>query len=222
MEHALSPALVAHKGLRGRILLELKRDQPLVAKQLAERYDVSANAVRRHLKELEAEGLVEHVRERRGRGAPTHAFRLTAAGEALFPRRYEEALTDVLAYVAATAGRDRVREIFAERFRGAAARLRRELDGAPFERRLDAVVEHLSREGFMAEWSAGAGEARIAEHNCAVQLVAERFPEICDAEADFLRETLNADVRREAYIPDGCNACRYAVSVAAVAPAEER
>src|SRR5438445_69557 len=54
-----TPQLAAHKGLRGQILLELKRAQPLTAKDLAEKLRVSPNAIRHHLKELEAEQLPE-------------------------------------------------------------------------------------------------------------------------------------------------------------------
>lgn len=213
MKQVVSPGLSAHKGLRGQILLELKRAQPLTAGDLAGVFAVSANAVRRHLKELEAEGLVAHHREQRGHGAPTHAYRLTEDGEALFPKRYDEALTAVLAYVAQTAGREQVRRIFAERFRTHADRLRMELGDASLEERIEAVVGLLSREGFMAEWSPAAGGMRIAEHNCAVQAAAVQFPEICAAEADFLRDVLQTEIEREAYIPDGCNSCRYAVSL---------
>ena len=35
------PGLAAHKGLRGEVLLELKRAQPLTAKQLAGKLGVS-------------------------------------------------------------------------------------------------------------------------------------------------------------------------------------
>ncbi len=209
----LPPGLVAHKGLRGQILLELKRAQPLTTNELADRFAVSANAIRRHLKELEVEELVEHDREQRGQGAPTHAYHLTVTGEALFPKRYDEALTDVLAFVARTAGRQEVQRIFEQRFRTQAKRLRSDLTDATVEERLEAVADLLSREGFMAEWSADAGRVRIAEHNCALRTAAERFPEICAAEADFLRDVLQADVRRIAYIPDGCNSCEYAVTL---------
>lgn len=209
----LSPGLAAHKGLRGRVLLELKRYQPLTAMELAEQFAVSANAIRRHLKELEVEGLVEHYRDQRGQGAPTHAYRLTPDGEALFPKRYDEVLTDVLAFVARTVGRDQVQRIFAQRFRTQADRLRLELVEASVEERVQAVVELLSRQGFMAEWSGDAESMRIAEHNCALQSAAERFPEICAAEADFLRDVLRVDVKRTAYIPDGCNSCEYAVGL---------
>lgn len=210
---ALSPALAGHKGLRGQLLLELKRAQPLTAKELGDHFAVSANAVRRHLKELESEGLVAYDREQRGQGAPTFVYRLTQDGEKLFPRRYDEALTDVLRFVAQTNGRDEVRRIFAERFRSHAQDLNARLADADLEERVGAVVELLSRQGFMAEWSRDEGTVRIAEHNCAVHAAATHFPEICAAEADFLRQVLGADVQREEYIPDGCNSCRYAVTV---------
>src|SRR2546428_6274438 len=100
-----TPQLAAHKGLRGQILLELKRAQPLTAKDLAEKLRVSPNAIRHHLKELEAEQLIAYGREQRGVGAPTYAYRLSAEGEALFPRQYERALTDVLERLDQQAGR---------------------------------------------------------------------------------------------------------------------
>src|SRR5438034_717163 len=66
-----TPQLAAHKGLRGQILLELKRAQPLTAKDLAEKLRVSPNAIRHHLKELEAEQLIAYGRDpRRGRAVP--------------------------------------------------------------------------------------------------------------------------------------------------------
>ena len=52
------PQLAVHKGLRGAILLELKCSQPLTANELAAKLDVSPNAIRHHLKELEIESLI--------------------------------------------------------------------------------------------------------------------------------------------------------------------
>src|SRR5213593_4548268 len=97
--------LTAHKGLRAEILLLLKRAQPLTAKDLAHQLSVSPNAVRHHLKELETEALVVYGREQRGVGAPTFAYRLSLQGEALFPKRYEQTLTDLLERVAEKQGR---------------------------------------------------------------------------------------------------------------------
>jgi DeoR family suf operon transcriptional repressor len=198
--------------LRGDILLELKRAQPLTAQELAHKFGVSANAVRRHLKELEAEALVVYGREQRGTGAPTYMYRLSPGGEALFPTQYGEALTDVLALVAETEGREAVKELFAQRFQAQTDRLRAELADATLEEKVAAVVELLSQQGFMAAWSVDADQVTIAEHNCAVRAVAERFPEICAAEAEFLREVLQSELQRDSYIPDGCNACQYSIT----------
>ena len=52
----------------------------------------------------------------------------------------------------------------------------------------------------------------LVEHNCPMQQVAERFPELCEAEARFLAEVLEADVTRSAHIPSGCGACEYIVN----------
>jgi DeoR family suf operon transcriptional repressor len=207
------PGLAGHKGLRGDILLELKRAQPLTAKELADAFAVSANAVRRHLKELEAEGLVGYAREQRGTGAPTYTFRLTTDGDALFPTQYGEALTDVLAFIAQNSGREAVKALFVQRFRAHAERLRRTLADASLEEKVAAVVELLSQQGFMAAWSVEADQVKLAEHNCAVRTAAEQFPEICAAEVEFLREVLQSDLQRDSYIPDGCNACQYSISL---------
>ena len=90
------------------------------------------------------------------------------------------------------------------------------IQGLSFSERVQAVVELLQQQGFMAEWSLEGTMVRIAEHNCAVQAIAEKYPELCDAEADFLRGILQTDVHRGAYIPEGCNACEYAVSLSGV------
>src|SRR5438445_12180220 len=84
------PQLAVHKGLRGAILLELKCSQPLTANELAAKLDVSPNAIRHHLKELEIESLIAYDREQRGVGAPTHAYRLSPDGQPPSPKRSGE------------------------------------------------------------------------------------------------------------------------------------
>lgn len=208
-----APGLIGHRGLRGEVLLEIKKEQPITAKELSEVFGVSANAIRRHLKELEAEGLVVYGREQRGTGAPTYTYRLSSNGEALFPKRYGEALTDILSVVAQNSGRHAVRQMFAERYRAQAERLRVDLADATLEEKVEAVVHLLSEQGFMAAWTVEAGTLRLAEHNCAMQAAAEQFPEICAAEAEFLSEVLNSKVKRDTYIQEGCNSCQYSISV---------
>jgi len=201
------------RGARGLVFLELKRARRLTAKELATKLGLSLNAVRHHLKELEAEALVEYERQHRGVGAPAFAYRLSAAGEALFPRRYEATLTELLDHVVEREGRATAVAVLEARYDALTRRLQHELAGATPAQRMAAVARLLSDEGYMAEGSAETGT--LIEHNCAIQAVAQRFPEICAAEARFLAAALGAEVDRHEHILSGCSACEYRVRFSA-------
>ena len=204
-------APLGQKGQRGAVLVQLKRAQRLTAKELATRLGVSLNAVRHHLKELEAEGLVVYEREHRGVGAPAFAYRLSPSGEGLFPRRYEETLTAVLDQMVERDGRAAAVALLESHFASLTRRLQAELADAPPPERLRALGRVLSEEGYMAEVTTVAGSGTLTEHNCAIPAVAERFPEICAAEARFLSDVLGAEVDRRGHILSGCSACEYHV-----------
>lgn len=210
MDH-MTPRLAGQRGLRGDIIRQIKRAQPLTAKELGEIFGVSANAVRRHLKELEAEGLVVYGREQRGTGAPTYAFRLSSDGEALFPRQYEQALTRLIGHVVDNEGRAAAIAVVEEQY----ADLRRQLGGVsdnltPFDR-LKNVTNVMGEVGFMTESSEEDGEVMLSVHNCVLHAVVNCLPEVCDTELRFLEDALGARVERQTHILSGCNACEYTI-----------
>ena len=208
--HAIPP--VGPQGVRGNILVELKRAQSLTAKDLAGRLGLSLNAVRHHLKELEAESLVGYERHHHGVGAPAFSYRLTAAGQALFPRRYEATLNELLDYVVRREGRASAVAVLEARYEALTQRLQEQLVDATPPEKMAAVTRLLSDEGYMAEGTASSsGSGTLVEHNCAIQAVAEKFPEICAAEARFLAAVLGAEVDRREHILSGCSACEYRV-----------
>jgi DeoR family transcriptional regulator, suf operon transcriptional repressor len=213
-EHPLPPA---YKGPRGMVLVALKRHGSLTARELSQHLELSSNAIRHHLKELETEAVIGYRREQRGVGAPTYAWYLSPAGESLFPQRYKEVLTEVLDRVMEQNGREAVVAALETRFADLTRKLQAELLDASPERRMDVVIRALVEGGFMAEWQASAkdGGFRLTEHHCAIRAVAERFPEICAAEVRFLEEVLAAAVQRETHMLDGCTACEYHVRFAA-------
>lgn len=201
------------RGPRAEVVMALKRTAGLTAKGLADELGLSLNAVRHHLKELELSGLVGYERrQHKGAGAPSFHYRLSAAGEALFPRRYEDTVTRLLDHVVAREGREAAVEVLQERYREMATRLRSVLADATPEQRLRAVTDALAQDGYMPELrrgADGAGLPMLVEHNCPMQQVATRFPELCEAEARFLAEVLEAEVTRESHIASGCGTCEY-------------
>lgn len=220
VEHLTDQDLpLAHKGPRGLILVALKRSGSLTARDLGDQLGLSSNAIRHHLKELEAEGVIGYRREQRGVGAPTFAWHLSPSGESLFPQRYRELLTEVLVRVAEQAGRQAVVSALETRFTDLAVTLQDDLAGASPDKRMEVVLRALVEGGYMAEWRDEANGLHLVEHNCAVKALAERFPEICEAERRFLEGVLGAAVQRESHMLDGCSACEYRVQfVDALAP----
>lgn len=173
---------------------------------------MTPNALRRHLKELQAEGVVSYRREIRGVGGPVFAYSLTPAGEALFPRAYERALSEVLDLVREQHGEAEVIRLFQRRWDQIAEVAKPQLMGLPMDARAQRLAELLTSLGYMAEAHADAGALpTLTEHNCAVRLVAERYPEIRAAEERFISELLGVTVTRQAHIAKGANCCEYCI-----------
>ena len=205
--------LSGYRGIRGDILIALKKSQPMTARELGDRFELTPNALRRHLEQLEADGVVRHASESRGVGAPVYAYALTAEGEGLFPSAYVAALVEALETVRQHAGTAGVVEMFKRRWESLASEARGELASLPLPERTKLLASLLSEQGYMAESSSSnATNATLKEHNCAIKAVAERYPEICDAETEFFELMLGGRVERQAHILKGCNACEYTIT----------
>lgn len=206
------PGPVGHKGPRGEILMLLKQRVGATAQELAEELGCSLNAVRHHLKELEADGAIGYDRTVKGVGAPAHTWRLTSAGHALFPDRYDRTVLDLLDHIVASEGREAAVAVLEKQYVGLADRLRAAAGGLSGAARGEAIAAALSAEGYIATWETrddGTGE--LVERHCPHRLLAERFPEICAAERRVLEEVLEMTVQRRCRIAGGCGTCSYDV-----------
>jgi DeoR family suf operon transcriptional repressor len=209
----IASTLAGFRGIRGDVLVAVKRSQPITANELAADFGLTPNALRRHLKELEAEGLVGCVRQVRGVGGPRLAYSLTEAGEALFPRSYDTTLATLLDTVREQRGADGVVELFRAQWERVAVGAKEQLAALPLNERTQLLSELLSSHGYMAESDAlpNGEETLIREHNCVLRAVAEKFPEVCVAEERFLAEFLGAVVERRKHIASGASCCEYCV-----------
>ncbi len=108
-------------------------------------------------------------------------------------------------------GREAAVAMLVSHFDAIEGRLARELDGLSRDERLELVTSTLANEGFMPEWRPAVDGGALMEHNCAIIAVAERFPEVCEAEQRFLSRALGADIERRSHILEGCGACGYNV-----------
>jgi DeoR family suf operon transcriptional repressor len=196
------------------LVTALKHAGEATADELAAQLGVTVSAVRQQLDGLAADGLVAWRPQARGRGRPTHLYRLTRAAEPLFPKAYGGLTTELLGYVADT-DPALVDDIFDRRRRRRyeAARARLAAVGDDFGSRVAELARILDDDGYLASYEARPdGSYRIVEHNCAVLDVAERYGQACSSEIAFLREALpDARIERVSHMIAGAHSCAYRI-----------
>ena len=121
-------------------------------------------------------------------------------------------LAEVLDLLRRQHGEREVVQLFCAQWERLAESVRAELADLPMEQRAQRLAALLTSLGYMAEVRAAEGAPpRLTEHNCAIRLVAERFPEVCAAEERFIADVLGTPVSRAAHIARGANCCEYCI-----------
>jgi predicted ArsR family transcriptional regulator len=169
-------------------------------------------AVRRHLLDLRAAGLIQVKTERRPKGRPTTVHSLTELGDAQFPRDYEGLACDVLSSLRALDGEAKVYQVFRHRRKEMIARYLSRMKGKSLEQRVREVAAILTECGYMADVSpAGRGSFLVTEHNCALPRVAKCFPVTCEEELCLIRDLVGASVTRVSHVLAGDRQCSYLI-----------
>jgi DeoR family suf operon transcriptional repressor len=193
-------------------MLALCRLGSATAEELAAHCFLSVGAASQHLQSLKAQGFIDHEPERHGPGRPRHRYRLTARGQALFPKLDHEALVALLDAIDEEPAdlRDRllrrIEQLTIERYR---ATFEREGRGSPIRGALAVFAEA----GFLAEVEERPGGFALTLHHCPIAEVARGNALICEAEERSLAATFpGMTLRRVAFRPDGDPHCAYLIS----------
>jgi predicted ArsR family transcriptional regulator len=200
------------QSTKSEILRFLKTDGAGEAKVIAEACGVTTVAVRRHLLDLRAAGLIQVKTERRPKGRPTTVHSLSELGDAEFPRDYEGLACDVLSCLRVLDGEAKIHQVFRHRCKEMVARYLPRMKGKNPEQRVREIATILTESGYMADVTpTGQGAFLLTEHNCALPNVAKCFPVTCEEELCFIRDLAGAEVTRVSHILTGhCN-CSYLI-----------
>lgn len=170
------------------LTLLLRRGQATAA-ELAAPLGISVQAMRRHLRSLEDDGLVEASSCGEGPGRPSNRWQLTAKGQSQFPDGSEDFALGLLESIAGSLPAGTVQGLLEQQAVQKAARYRLQLGQGCLQQRLERLVELRKREGYVAECCADGDGWVISEFHCSVMRIAEQFPCICDQELQLLRQT---------------------------------
>lgn len=202
------------------ILDFLVRRQHATAQVLAEAFQVSPQAIRRHLKELEEEGLLDHQVVQTGMGRPIHAYALSPKGRDHLPERYGDFAVSLLHTMAETVGKEQVNQILRAQWHQKALEYQRQVGQGSLSERLAKLINIRKAEGYMSEWQSiepeepddHAPQFIVTEYNCAISEIAETFPNVCGHELEMFQVALqDCTVKRTHWIVNGEHRCGYLV-----------
>lgn len=202
------------------ILVYLLKQGEATAQSLAEHFEVSAQAIRRHLKDLETEALIEHRTVQEGMGRPNHLFQISPKGRDRFPAQYDEFAISLLDTLAETVGHEQVSTILRKQWERKAIEYRHQVGSGTVAERVERLVQMRQAEGYMAEWHQTEPEpspsARlryvITEYNCAISHIAQSFPTVCGHELEMFEVALpDCYVTRTHWLVNGEHRCGYLV-----------
>lgn len=209
-----------HPSTKQDILHHLLKRGRATAQDMADSLGISPQAIRRHLKDLEDEGLIEHEAQQAGMGRPNHLYQLSQKGRRLLPDRYDDFALSLLDTLAETVGKEQVNKILQKQWERKAIEYRDRLGQGSLQERVANLVELRKAEGYMAEWhrveaddSIPDSRFVITEYNCAISHVAESFPSVCGHELEMFALALEGcKVERTHWLVNGEHRCGYLVS----------
>lgn len=215
------------------ILYHLLKQGEATAMTLAEQLAVSPQAIRRHLKDLDAEGLIGYQATQAGMGRPQHVYHLSSTGRDLLRQlsgeqvgdSYDEFAVDLLDTLAQTVGQDQMGEILKKQWERKALEYRKYLGTGSLQERVANLVKLRKAEGYMAEYypvtepltegksdQATSSKFILTEYTCAISQIAESFPSVCGHELEMFATALDdCQVERTHWLVNGEHRCGYLI-----------
>lgn len=211
----MTMAIAKQPSTKQDILQHLLKTGQASAQELADALEISPQAIRRHLKDLETEGLIIHQQVQAGMGRPQHVYQLSQEGRDRFPSRYGEFAVDFLDTLTETLGYEQASSVLRKHWERKAKEYRERLSEGSLRDRVAKLVELRKAEGYMAEWypvQESDCQFILTEHNCAISHVASSFPSVCGHELEMFAAALqNCKVERTHWIVNGEHRCGYLI-----------
>jgi DeoR family suf operon transcriptional repressor len=192
------------------VLEVIKRHGDVTSEELAIALDISSSAVRQHLAALRTAGLVVSHKDRGHSGRPADRYQATTLAEPLFSTTADTLPIELLEHMEAEEPA-LIGRVFDRRRRKMVDDAENRLAGKTIDEQVATLTELLDEQGFLADFEAVAdGSFRLNLHNCAIWAVANRFPQACAAELDYLRALIpEARVERVTHKTSGAHTCAY-------------
>lgn len=177
---------------RGQVVQLLRRKEATV-RDLAEKLDLTHNAIRAHLTTLERDGLIEASGKRPGVRKPETVYALTHDAELLFPKAYDLLVNRFLDALAKRLSSAEIEEILREVGRDLAPKPTGSSDEIDYQDAVEKALDVTCRLGGLAEIAEG-DPGLIVGFSCPVGTVASEHSNICQLIEALLSEIIGVPV----------------------------
>ena len=169
--------------------------------------------MRRHLRSLEEEGLVESSPMPAGPGRPSNRWRLTDQGHQHFPDGSEDFALGLLQSMTATLPPEAMTSLLAQQALEKAEAYRRHIGTAPLEQRVTVLAELRRREAMDDLQPDPTEKAGVSVNFTVVQRIAAEYPVVCDQELELMRQTFpDCQVDRVHWRLKGGHSCGFRIT----------
>lgn len=192
------------------VLEVVKRHGEVTPAELAKALEISSSAVRQHLTALRIVGLVVSHKDHGQAGRPAERYQATTLAEPLFATASNTLPIELLGHMEAEEPA-LIGRVFDRRRRQMVDDAKNRLAGKSADEQVAVLTTLLDEQGYLADFEGvEPGHFRINLHNCAIWAVANRYPQACAAELDYLRALIpEAHVQRITHKTSGAHTCAY-------------
>ena len=185
------------------------------ASNLANALGISVQAMRKHLRSLEEEGLVEANPSGGRPGRPSNSWRLTRLGTKQFHDGSEDFALGLLDSMITTLPPETVTALLKQQAIEKAVTYKQQIGEGSIKQRVENLAKLRRSEGYVSEsFESDDGVSFcLNEFHCSVQRIAEEFPSVCDQELLLIRRTFpDCEVERVHWRLEGGHSCGFQIS----------
>ena len=201
------------ESTRGQIVTIL-RSSVCTVDELAEKLNLTDNAVRAHLLTLERDGLVRQSGLRRGPRKPHFTYALTPEADELFPKAYDALLNQLIAVLKNRLNPSEIEEVLREVGRAVALNSPAGQD-TDLASRAQSALKVLEAIGGAAEVEQHGDKLVICSSGCPLAAAVAVHPEVCQLAESLISEIVKAPVE-EHCDREGDPKCRFEIDAAAI------
>jgi len=198
------------ESTRGQIVTILRGSASTV-EDLAEKLNLTDNAVRAHLATLERDGLVRQSGLRRGPRKPHFTYVLTDEADKLFPKAYDALLNQLISVLKNRLTPPEIEAVLREVGRAIAADASGKSNDN-FESRVQNALKVLEAIGGSAEVEKHGDKIVIRGNGCPLAAAVSVHPEVCHLAETLVAEVVKAPVT-EHCDRNGRPSCRFEISL---------